>query len=207
MPKKPPADIVALRTIDGRAFHSVAFDEGLSGHHSLLDHGCLLQILVCLDNALGPAIAPPAEKDPEDPPFGTFATRLEILRNCAEFLDVVQASDKDVVERPAIEAVALTRTGADGLRRERTAPPLRLERQPNRGVAAMPTTDSARRASRNENAGTRQKLCSRCSVRLARHRVNGDRLCCHCYVGRGYPPATWHPDCVAAAAAFRKPQK
>jgi hypothetical protein len=60
-----------------------------------------------LDNALGPAIAPPAEKDPEDPPFRTFATRLEILRNCAEFLDVVQASDKDVVERPAIEAVAL----------------------------------------------------------------------------------------------------
>jgi hypothetical protein len=68
----------------------------------------------------------------------------------------------------------------------------------------MPRTDSARRASRNENAGTRLKLCSRCAVRLARHRVNGDRLCCDCYVGRGYPPAEWHPDCMAAAAELRK---
>jgi hypothetical protein len=44
-------------------------------------------------------------------------------------------------------------------------------------------------------------------VRLARHRVNGDRLCCHCYVRRGYPPATWHPECVAAAAARRKNER
>jgi hypothetical protein len=59
------ADIIALRIIDGRAFHSVALDQRLSGHHSLLDHGCLLQIVVWLDNAFGPAVAPSAEKNRE----------------------------------------------------------------------------------------------------------------------------------------------
>jgi hypothetical protein len=49
----------------------------------------------------------PPGKIPKAPPFRTFTTRLKILRNRAEFLDVVQASGKDVVERAAIEAVAL----------------------------------------------------------------------------------------------------
>jgi hypothetical protein len=65
-------------------------------------------------------------------------------------------------------------------------------------------TGEARRQSRRERAGTRAKLCSRCSIRVARHHVGSDRLCCHCYVGRGYPPADWHPECLAAAAALRE---
>jgi hypothetical protein len=67
--------------------------------------------------------------------------------------------------------------------------------------------DDTKRQRRRENGGKRQKLCSRCSMRAARHQVGGDRLCCQCYVGGGYLPAEWHPDCVAAAAALREAKR
>jgi hypothetical protein len=65
-------------------------------------------------------------------------------------------------------------------------------------------TGEARCQSRLERVGICAKLYSRCSIRVARHHVGSDRLCCHCYVGRGYPPANWHPECLVAAAALRK---
>jgi len=133
--------------------------------------------------------------------FGGATNLMTRLRKRAEFLGVVPAAEERAADKAAIEAFALDeRTAADGLRRRED------ERGWNAGliagVSTMPT--SASRASRRKNAGSRQKLCSRCSVRLARHQVNGDRLCCHCYVGRGYPPAEWHPECLAAASASKK---
>jgi hypothetical protein len=59
------------------------------------------------------------------------------------------------------------------------------------------------RQSRREYVGTRGYRCCKCWQHLARHRVNGDRLCCECYVKAGHAPADWHPDCMAAAAALR----
>jgi hypothetical protein len=44
-----------------------------------------------------------------------------------------------------------------------------------------------------ENVGMRKKPCSRCGV-----------LCCECCVRRGYPPAEWHPGCMAAARRAQK---
>jgi hypothetical protein len=61
-----------------------------------------------------------------------------------------------------------------------------------------PNGDEVRRQRRRENAGKRLKLCSRCSLRLARHRVKGARLCYECY-----EPADWHPDCRAAYAIIK----
>ena len=62
--------------------------------------------------------------------------------------------------------------------------------------------DEARQRSRRENAGKRLKICAQCSQRLARHFVNGKRLCCYCYVAAGQQPADWHPECMAAAGAL-----
>ena len=32
------------------------------------------------------------------------------------------------------------------------------------------------------------------------HRAGEKRLCCKCYIEAGYPPADWHPKCMAAYA-------
>jgi hypothetical protein len=56
---------------------------------------------------------------------------------------------------------------------------------------------------RRQNVGEGIKICVRCSKRVARHKVYGERLCCRCYVGDGHKPAYWHPECMAAAAALR----
>jgi hypothetical protein len=62
-------------------------------------------------------------------------------------------------------------------------------------------TDEAERQCRPKNADTRDTLCVRCSQRVARHQ-EGIRLCCECYVITGHEPADWHPNCMAAYAAF-----
>jgi hypothetical protein len=56
---------------------------------------------------------------------------------------------------------------------------------------------------RREDVDARGLPCSRCRRHLARHRVHGTRLCCECYVRAGYEPASWHPECMAAAAPRR----
>jgi hypothetical protein len=67
--------------------------------------------------------------------------------------------------------------------------------------------NEAHRQRRRENAGKRLKICARCSERLARHHVNGDRLCCECYVKAGHAPADWHPECMEAAAALEEAKR
>ena len=39
--------------------------------------------------------------------------------------------------------------------------------------------------------------CEQCHQAVARHRVDGVRYCCKCYIRAGFDPADWHPDCVA----------
>jgi len=47
-------------------------------------------------------------------------------------------------------------------------------------------------------------LCDKCGERQAFHSSsrsgNTRRLCCHCHVEEGNPPADWHPGCMAAYA-------
>jgi hypothetical protein len=62
-------------------------------------------------------------------------------------------------------------------------------------------TDEGRRQTRREQVIARGK-CVKCSQRAGRHLVNGERLCCECYVGAGHEPAEFHPECTAAAAAL-----
>jgi len=63
----------------------------------------------------------------------------------------------------------------------------------------MTRGDETLRQRRRDNMGKRLKLCSRCNQRLARHSVNGEQLCCYCYVAAGRQPADWHPECMVAA--------
>jgi hypothetical protein len=47
------AHFVALRIVDGRAFHPIALDQGFSGHHSLFSNGSFPLIYVPVLLTLG----------------------------------------------------------------------------------------------------------------------------------------------------------
>jgi hypothetical protein len=64
------------------------------------------------------------------------------------------------------------------------------------------TADQASRQTRRERVIARGN-CVKCRQRAGRHRVNGERLCCECYVGAGHEPAEFHPECMTAAANLR----
>jgi hypothetical protein len=70
----------------------------------------------------------------------------------------------------------------------------------------VPTIDEASRQSRRDRVVARGK-CVKCSQRAGRHLVNGERLCCECYVTVGYEPAEFHPECKGAAAALREAKR
>jgi hypothetical protein len=61
-------------------------------------------------------------------------------------------------------------------------------------------TDAARHQRRRESVGTNGYRCRKCGQPAARHRVNGEWLCCKCYVRAGYQPAEWHPECMEGYA-------
>jgi hypothetical protein len=62
----------------------------------------------------------------------------------------------------------------------------------------------ALQTARQVRARTRRR-CINCGHSVTRHSVEGLRLCCECYIGAGYAPAEWHPECMTAARA-QKPQ-
>lgn len=51
------------------------------------------------------------------------------------------------------------------------------------------------------------RICDECGNRSSRHRILPSRdnseihLCCKCFVGRGFPPADWHLECMMAVTS------